>query len=87
LITLLVCHSWLAPKKPAEKAAWLTMLCTTQPAPRTVDLLLFIYTITWLLQGIGQLLFWEMPGPALAGFAVMGFFVVGAWHNFGNWQQ
>jgi putative membrane protein len=36
---------------------------------------LLLYTITWLLQSVGQLLFWQMPGPALAGFIGMGLFV------------
>jgi lycopene beta-cyclase len=38
-----------------------------------------IYTATWLLQTIGQWLFWQMPGPALCGFVAMGVFVVLAW--------
>ncbi len=38
--------------------------------------LLLIYGSTWLLQSIGQALFWAMPGPALVGFLVMGSFVL-----------
>lgn len=38
--------------------------------------LLAVYTITWLLQSIGQAIFWAMPGPALCGFVGMGSFVV-----------
>jgi putative membrane protein len=57
------------------------------PFPFPITNLLLIYTITWLLQSIGQLLFWGMPGPALVGFVVMGLFVAGAWRNFGNWQR
>ena len=54
----------------------------TRPVePPLPGLLLVIYTITWLLQSIGQLVFWGMPGPALAGFAVMGVFVGIAWYN------
>ncbi len=37
--------------------------------------LIFIYAATWLLQTIGQLVFWNMPGPALVGFVAMGLFV------------
>jgi putative membrane protein len=38
--------------------------------------LLVIYAITWFLQSVGQAVFWNMPGPALVGFVVMGAFVV-----------
>jgi uncharacterized membrane protein len=34
--------------------------------------LLSIYVITWLLQFIGQLFFWKLPGPAIFGFLAMG---------------
>jgi putative membrane protein len=34
--------------------------------------LLLIYGITWIFQTIGQLLFWNLPGPGLVGFAAMG---------------
>lgn len=34
--------------------------------------LLIIYAITWIFETIGQLLFWGLPGSALAGFAGMG---------------
>ncbi|MBX3015225.1 MAG: carotenoid biosynthesis protein [Caldilineaceae bacterium] len=39
-------------------------------------LLLIIYAITWFLQSIGQLFFWQMPGPALCGSLGMGFFLL-----------
>jgi putative membrane protein len=35
-----------------------------------------IYTVTWFLQCVGLAVFWNMPGPALAGFVGMGAFVV-----------
>ena len=41
--------------------------------------LVAIYVITWLLQTLGQLFFWNLPGPALAGFAGMGTLVALAW--------
>jgi putative membrane protein len=44
------------------------------PAPPAS--LLVIYLLTWLLQTVGQLFFWQMPGPALVGFGGMGCFVV-----------
>jgi putative membrane protein len=41
--------------------------------------LLLVYTITWLLETIGQLLFWGLPGPALVGFAGMGGMLLWTW--------
>ncbi len=57
-------------------AAVLTLLAK----PPRVDNgpLIFVYIATWLLQSVGQALFWQMPGPALVGFLVMGIFVVWA---------
>lgn len=55
-------------------AALITALVRPQLPP--LGPLLVIYTITWLLQSVGQALFWNMPGPALAGFVAMGAFVV-----------
>jgi len=34
--------------------------------------LILVYGITWMLQGIGQFLFWGLPGPAIFGFLSMG---------------
>jgi uncharacterized membrane protein len=34
--------------------------------------LVYIYTVTWFLLSLGQLLFWDLPGPALSGFLGMG---------------
>jgi putative membrane protein len=41
--------------------------------------LMAVYVITWLLQTIGQGLFWAQPGPALFGFLGMGTLVFLAW--------
>jgi lycopene beta-cyclase len=41
--------------------------------------LLVVYTLTWLIETVGLLLFWGLYGPALAGFVGMGVFVVVAW--------
>lgn len=38
-----------------------------------------VYTLTWTFQAVGLGLFWGQPGPALAGFAGMGFFACLAW--------
>ena len=55
-------------------AAALTL--AVRPLPPPTGPLLVIYIVTWLLQGIGQAVFWGMPGPALFGFVGMGIFVV-----------
>lgn len=47
-----------------------------QPADLPVGPLALVYILTWLLQTIGQALFWEQPGPALAGFIGSGIFVL-----------
>ncbi len=51
-------------------AVLLTFL--VQPKHIPVQPLVLIYVITWILQTIGQLFFWHMPGPALTGFFAMG---------------
>jgi putative membrane protein len=38
--------------------------------------LLIVYGVTWALETIGLLVFWQLPGPALVGFAVMGVLLV-----------
>jgi putative membrane protein len=50
-----------------------------QPPKLPVWPLLLIYTITWILETIGLLAFWGLPGPALVGFVGMGSLVVLAW--------
>ena len=63
-------------------SALITWLVRPKPLPQGP--LIAIYTITWLLQSVGQALFWNMPGPALVGFFTMGFFVVLSIHQFFN---
>ena len=58
-------------------AALLTWLL--RPAGLPVRPLLFIYTITWFLESFGLAFFWGLPGPALAGGLLMGFFVLVGW--------
>ncbi|MCX6033194.1 MAG: carotenoid biosynthesis protein [Chloroflexi bacterium] len=43
--------------------------------------LLIIYALVWLIEVVGQVLFWQLPGPALCGFAGMGVFLVWAWRS------
>lgn len=49
-------------------------LATTlaRPSNLPVGTLVAVYGITWALQFVGQLLFWDLPGPALVGFLAMG---------------
>lgn len=63
-------------------SALITWLVRPKPLPQAP--LIAIYTITWLLQSVGQALFWNMPGPALVGFFTMGFFVVLSIHQSFN---
>lgn len=58
-------------------AGILTLLARPQTLPHPI--LGAIYTVTWLLQTLGQLFFWQMPGPALAGSLGMGIFLLWAY--------
>jgi putative membrane protein len=51
-------------------AALITALA--RPAALPWRSLLLIYAVTWALESIGQLFFWSLPGPAIAGFFGMG---------------
>jgi putative membrane protein len=63
-------------------AAIVTIL--VRPTDLPVRPLLLIYGITWIFQTIGQLFFWNLPGPALAGFLGMGFMLVLVWRHLGE---
>jgi putative membrane protein len=41
--------------------------------------LVIIYTLTWLVEAVGQVVFWRLYGPAPWGFLAMGVFVWLAW--------
>lgn len=43
--------------------------------------LVIIYTLTWLIETVGQVVFWGLYGPALCGFIGMGVFVWLAWRH------
>ena len=64
-------------------AGWVLVSAILTIAARPKDLpsqaLLLVYILTWLLQSIGQGLFWSQPGPAMFGFVGMGIFVWLAW--------
>jgi putative membrane protein len=51
-------------------SGFITALVRPKPLP-TCPLIL-IYLITWLLETIGLLFFWNLPGPAVVGFVGMG---------------
>ena len=43
--------------------------------------LLVVYTFMWLLETVGQVVFWQLPGPAAWGFIGMGAFVLLTWRK------
>jgi putative membrane protein len=43
--------------------------------------LIVIYTLTWLIETVGQVVFWQLYGPAVFGFVGMGVFVWLAWRG------
>jgi lycopene beta-cyclase len=46
--------------------------------------LIVIYTLTWIIEVVGQVVFWGLLGPALCGFIGMGVFVWLAWRRRGR---
>lgn len=50
-----------------------------QPAPLPIAPLVLVYAITGALEAVGQIVFWRLYGPALAGFAAMGALLLGVW--------
>ncbi len=63
---------------------WLTSFVVTlilHPSDLPRRRLLIIYTLTWIFQAIGLSVFWGQVGPALAGFAGMGIFVLISWQR------
>lgn len=58
-------------------------LMTALARPRNLPLapLIVVYAVTWLLQTMGQALFWEQPGPAAFGFLGMGGMLAWAWRR------
>lgn len=49
-----------------------TISFLVMPRQMPVVPLVSMYVITWLLQTMGQVFFWNLPGPALFGFLGMG---------------
>jgi putative membrane protein len=50
-----------------------------RPSELPTEVLMLIYVLTWILQSMGLLLFWNLPGPAIIGFIAMGSLVWLAW--------
>ena len=46
-----------------------------------LEALAIVYTTTWLLQTVGLAFFFDLPGPAAAGFLGMGVFAALAWRR------
>jgi putative membrane protein len=61
-------------------AGWLLgsalITAIVRPGQLAAPIFVAVYAITWFLQTVGQGLFWQMPGPALVGGVVMGFFLL-----------
>lgn len=55
--------------------AWV-ITALVQPASLLGTPLFFVYTLTWLFQFGGHLVFWELQRSGLVGFAAMGLFIV-----------
>jgi len=62
---------------------WLVVSALITLAANPKDLpvgpLALVYVLTWLLQTIGQGIFWSQPGPAVVGFLGSGIFIFLAW--------
>lgn len=64
---------------------WATAtLITWIVRPKNLPLmpLLMIYLIVWLMQVVGEAVFWELVGPAIAGFIAMGIFAIPAIYQY-----
>ncbi len=52
-----------------------------RPKNLPVGPLALVYVLTWILQTIGQGIFWSQPGPAIVGFLGSGVFILLAWRK------
>jgi uncharacterized membrane protein len=68
-------------------AGWLLVsaliTALVRPPALPVGPLVAIYALTWLIETAGQVMFWQLCGPAACGFIGMGVFVVLAWRRRG----
>ena len=59
-------------------AALITALVRPSALPERP--LLLIYSVTWIMETVGLMVFWTLPGPAISGFIGMGVFVLLAYY-------
>jgi len=64
-------------------------LITAAVRPKTLPErpLLAVYTLTWILETVGLVVFWGLPGPAVCGYVAMGILVALAWHSEIGWSE
>ena len=60
-------------------SAIITLIVNPKDLP--VGPLTLVYVLTWILQTIGQGIFWSQPGPAIFGFLGSGVFIWLAWRK------
>jgi uncharacterized membrane protein len=60
-------------------AIFITLFVRPQKLPERP--LLLIYSLTWIIETVGLIVFWDLRGPALCGFIGMGIFVILAYFN------
>jgi putative membrane protein len=67
-------------------AGWLLVSTSITLLIRPKDLpllaLVLVYCVTWILETIGQLFFWGLPGPAAFGFLGMGAMLIWAFYRW-----
>lgn len=72
----------------ANFAGWLVVsaLITALARPPALPQqpLIAIYVLVWIIEGVGQMFFWGLYGPALCGILGMGVFVALAWRAGGR---
>lgn len=66
-------------------AGWLfvsgLITALARPAALPHKPLITIYALTWIIETVGQIVFWQLYGPAVFGFIGMGVFVWLAWRG------
>ncbi len=68
-------------------AGWLLvsgLITALARPPALPQALLILYALVWLIEVVGQVVLWQLPGPALCGFVGMGAFLVWAWRCRGS---
>lgn len=56
----------------------LLITAVVQPVSLPERPLILVYSLTWLMETAGLILFWDLKGPALSGFVGMGIFAISA---------